>query len=165
MFQKLNYLVSKYPPNHWNSLKGRKQLLIFEHLLLTKGFNYNEQFQVSIVKRVKRSPISLESCHYQMYLSRLLKIFYGDEVVWSNNVLSKFIFFFWNSFFSFEFRYFELFLFLAFFRMPFFRKKPEFRKKIRTKNKPYKCTKIFVRIMFFRKSFSFENYSYLTWPT
>ena len=64
--------------------------------------------------------------------------------------------FFRNSFFSFEFCSFEFF-FLPFFQISVLSKKNRISKEIWTKNNPYKCTKIFVRIKFFQKTFFFRK--------
>ena len=66
-----------------------------------------------------------------------------------------------NSFFSFECRSFEKRWFCTFFWISVLSKKNQISKEIRTKNKPYQCTKIFVPITFFRNSFfSFECRSF-----
>ncbi len=95
--------------------------------------------------------VSVNNCVFKINLWNNYRTVQGwDEVDWSNNVLSKFIFFFW---------------------MPFFRKalflyilsnKTSFKKKVilkdnRTKNNLYIWTKIFFRLTFFQKSFFFQK--------
>jgi hypothetical protein len=75
---------------------------------------------------------------------------YGYEVDWSNNVLTKFIFFFWMPFVRKA-----LFLYVLANKRSL--KKNKNFERNSNKKKPYECTKIFVRITLFRKTFFFQK--------